>query len=95
MANREPPKRQTYSFPEGALQYCRTCQGLRPHRVAADRSGVKCTACSRIILTAEVVANYSADENENPAPIMLPWRLLPPGERNRRLELIEEDVPSV
>lgn len=87
--------KQRYIFPDGALLYCRTCEGLRPHMTEKDRLAVACSACGRRILTVEVVATYCADENENPAPIMLPWRLLPPGERNRRLELIEEDVPSV
>ncbi len=85
--------KQQYSFPDGSLLYCRTCEGLRPHKAKDDRTGVYCTACLRGILTAEIVATYSADEHSNPAPIMLPTRLLPPGMRLERvLATVEETV---
>lgn len=73
-----------YKFPDGALLYCRACQDLRPHR-SASNTEVVCVECSRATLIVEVVATYSADEYQNPAPILLPWRLLPEREKRRRM----------
>ena len=82
----------TYSFPAGALLYCRTCQDLRQHfEVSPTHLG--CEACGRKIHVAEVVATYSADEYDDPAPILLPWRLLPEQNRVERMKRSDEFTP--
>lgn len=83
--------RQRYLFLQTALLYCRTCERLRPHLALKDRSGVECRDCGRAMLAVEVVATYSADELDNPAPIMLPLRLIPPALRIERIVTTEED----
>jgi hypothetical protein len=77
--------RQRYTFVKGSLLYCRDCERLRPHTVV-KKTGVACLSCGRETLTIEVVATYSADEYTNPAPITLPWRLLPREVRAERIE---------
>lgn len=42
----------------------------------------------------EVVATYSADEYQNPAPILLPWRLLPEAEKTKRLRFAGDLTPT-
>lgn len=81
-----------YLFPDGALLYCRSCQDLRPHKTK-DTAYVGCSDCGRRIHVAEVVATYSADEYQNPAPILLPWALLPEKEKVKRMRFAQELTP--
>ena len=81
-----------YIFPEGALLYCRSCLDLQPHKTK-DSSYIGCLTCGRTINVVEVVVTYSADEYQNPAPILLPWRLLPPREKAFRLRYAGDLTP--
>lgn len=81
-----------YRFPPFSLLYCRSCRGERPHSQKGQHD-VACSACGRTINVTEIVATYSADEYQDPAPILLPWRMLSPAEKARRMRFADDLTP--